>query len=737
MRIMLHAAWFAVMLTVVSCSKKSDGTQPSEEQTDYKATYATGTFSVSKGVTYTSVTLQHNFPAGVTFSVKDVKNADNKTASDFLKAYKVGSWVQPLNKATDITEAAVTAKYKYTDQLGISIDAATGVITIIGKATQNIAAGTYTIDVQAVTGSQTVVLSKVATIQLAAGASPVKGEWKYSTDANSSAATVTVTKLSGTALTDAAAGITGYSTTKTYVRLRVADARNKGIDLLADVSWQNNFSLSAVNPWVAATASDDAVLLTSPIDRFPVLEADSLVKGSVQAATLVANTPLSFSAALNIQGEGVYDVTVKLDNNAAQNVLWWPSGKTVYIPNDLKSNNFLSDDSRWSYQRMTWTKNFAVFWEKGYGSDPTTAANKIDIKTLMQNLEHFYGYYYDTMHFVETGKSKTDQYRTLIMLYDQTDWLATGSGYDNQIGAMWINYSAAASYPTVAHELGHTFQYMNGCDGKYAFSGTYNYIGQIWEQTAQYQATLLYPSAYLGYIPDWVSNTHLNLLHETNRYSNFYHLQYWHLLHGVEFAGRLWQQAVAGEDAVEAYQRITGISQSQFNDEIYDYARRALTWDYLFKSYYASYVLSTSSLNSYDSKVNLLSDGYYRVDTSKCVQNYGFNALQLTVPAGGGTVSIDFAGLTGVSGFNNTYDQYAGWRWGLVAVSGSNTATYSDMKSTAAGSLSFNVPSGTSRLYLLVTGAPAQHFHHVWDDNPTNDEQYPWKVKFQNTQPKN
>jgi hypothetical protein len=360
----------------------------------------------------------------------------------------------------------------------------------------------------------------------------------------------------------------------------------------------------------------------------------------------------------------------------------------------------------------------------------------VDIKLLLQNLERDYTYYYDTMKFVQTGNTKADQYRTMILLNEQTTWLATGSGYDNQAGAMWINYDAANSYPTVAHELGHTFQYLNGCDGKYAFSGSYNYIGQIWEQTAQYQATLLFPTAYLSYIPDFVQNAHLNLLHETNRYSNFYHLQYWHLKRGVEFVGKIWQQAIAGEDAVEAYKRIANVSQPQFNDEMYDYARRILTWDFLHKTYYTNYILSTSALYTQATKVNLQSDGYYQVDTSKCVQNYGFNALQLTVPAAGTVVSADFQGLKGVTGYNNTYDQYAGWRWGLVVINSSGNAVYSDMGSAATGSVSYTIPANTSRLYFIVTGAPTQHFHHVWDDNPANDEQYPWKAKFQNTQPK-
>jgi hypothetical protein len=724
------------MFIFLSCSKNKEA-QPAAEQAVYKAAYVNSVFRVAKGAGFTGTSLQHDFPSGVRFYIKDVRNAAGKTVSDFLNTYKVGVWKQVLNKAVDLTESAVTAKYNLTDQVGVTIDASTGIITIAAKATQNIIAGTYSIDVEAVTGSRTVLLSKIASIELVDGTVPVKGSWKYASETSNSAASVAVTKLEGSALSEAAAKISGYSTSKTYVRLKIADARNKGIEILKDISWQSNFSLSSVNPWVTATATDDGVLLTSPIDRFPVLEADSLIKGSVQAVTLVNKLVLNFEASLNIRGEGVYDVTVKMNNHPSQNVLWWPSGKTVYMPNDLKSNNFLSNDSRWSYERMDWSKNFVVFWEKGFGADPSASATKkVDIKTLLQNLERDYVYYYDTMKFVQGGNSKTDQYRTMVMLNEQTDWLATGSGYDNQTGAIWINYDAANSAATMAHEIGHTFQYLNNCDGKYAFTGNYNYIGQIWEQTAQYQATLLYPSAYFSYIPDYIKNSHLNLLHETNRYSNFYHLQNWHRMHGVEFAGKLWQQAVAGEDAVEAYKRITSISQATFNDEIYDYARRTLNWDFLHKSTYTNYVLSTSALYTQDSKVNLLADGYYRIDTSKCVQNYGFNALQLTVPAAGTVVNADFQGLKAVSGYNNTYDQYAGWRWGWVAVTSSGAAVYSEMSSTATGNVQFTIPANTSRLYFVVTGAPTQHFHHVWDDNPANDEQYPWKAKFQNTQPK-
>lgn len=49
--------------------------------------------------------------------------------------------------------------------------------------------------------------------------------------------------------------------------------------------------------------------------------------------------------------------------------------------------------------------------------------------------------------------------------------------------------------------------------------------------------------------------------------------------HGIEFIGKLWREARRPEDPIEAYQRITGVNQETFNDEMFDAARRFVNWD--------------------------------------------------------------------------------------------------------------------------------------------------------------
>jgi hypothetical protein len=129
-----------------------------------------------------------------------------------------------------------------------------------------------------------------------------------------------------------------------------------------------------------------------------------------------------------------------------------------------------------------------------------------------------------------------------------------------------------------------------------------------------------------------------------------------------------------------------------------------------------------------------LVDGYYQVDETNCVQNYGFNPVQLTVPVPGTSVTADFQGIKGDAQYNTTYDLFAGWRWGFVGIQSDGTPVYGEMNSNDSGVLSFTVPFNMqlARLYFVVSGAPKQHFHHAWDDTGSNDEQYPWKVKFTN-----
>ena len=53
---------------------------------------------------------------------------------------------------------------------------------------------------------------------------------------------------------------------------------------------------------------------------------------------------------------------------------------------------------------------------------------------------------------------------------------------------------------------------------------------------------------------------------------------------------------------------------------------------------------------------------------------------------------------------------------------------YSDKEGTAE----LVLPSKTKRAWFVVVGAPTEHWHHPWDENADNDEQWPYQVAFEN-----
>lgn len=135
------------------------------------------------------------------------------------------------------------------------------------------------------------------------------------------------------------------------------------------------------------------------------------------------------------------------------------SGKGIYIPKELRKNDFNNPDSKWSYSRMATTENFVVFWEKGFGNDLAKAPQleghnmTVDLTNLLEKLESFYHFYRDELKFVLPG-SKSERYRMMVMLNYSLEGTAYGGDYDGEIGALWIapNRVQDKKLNCIAHE---------------------------------------------------------------------------------------------------------------------------------------------------------------------------------------------------------------------------------------------------------------------------------------------
>ncbi|MFN8135519.1 MAG: DUF6055 domain-containing protein [Bacteroidales bacterium] len=118
---------------------------------------------------------------------------------------------------------------------------------------------------------------------------------------------------------------------------------------------------------------------------------------------------------------------------------------------------------------------------------------------------------------------------------------------------------------------------------------------------------------------------------------------------------------------------------------------------------------------------------------SKCPQNYGYNGIKLIVPEAGTVVKLNFKGIAGAEGYRAIHIERAGWRYGFVAVKEDDSRVYGEVYSDSNGEAQFKVPENTRFLWLVVSGAPTEHWPHDVDGDDKNDEQWPYQIKLAGT----
>ncbi len=440
-----------------------------------------------------------------------------------------------------------------------------------------------------------------------------------------------------------------------------------------------------------------------------------------------------------------------------------------YKPQEFKDMNMLRSDSKWSFVRSKQSTHFFVFWEAGFGKDPNAAsvseALRVDVDDLLQKAESFYAMNVNTLKFADvgSGKSNLDKYKMEIYLLYQTEWVATGGGYDDVIGALWVNPSTCKPVgSTIAHEIGHSFQYQvyadalaNGeCQNDYSRGFRYGYGGNggngFWEQCAQWQSYQSYPiEAFESYnFGVYAENCHRHFGHEWQRYASYFLHYYWAEKHGIDYIGSIWRKSKSPEDPIETHIRLNNLTIDQLNAELYEAATRFVTWD--LNSIRTN---GANFIGKHTYKFYQLSDGSYQVAYGRCPSSTGYNIIPLNIPAAGTVISTNFMALTPgsslaegdpgnytddgksltTSKYNSSSLTRAGWRYGYVALLSSGERIYGEMNRKTSATVDFTVPDGCSKLWFVVLGAPSSYKSSAWDEIESNDDQWPYKIKFTNT----
>lgn len=412
--------------------------------------------------------------------------------------------------------------------------------------------------------------------------------------------------------------------------------------------------------------------------------------------------------------------------------------KELYLPQGAmkvpEGNDYDDPASDYCRERMVEGENVVIFWHKEYGADPSVeppANKRFDVKRMLSECERYYRFYVDELKMVERGASLSDDYKLVIWVFGGEGGTAFGGGVDEKIGALWTPAVRVNRFPygVLAHEMGHSFQYLAGLD-----SGAHP-RGAIHEMSAQYLLWQVYPEwmRFENYhLNDFLKKTHFAFLHPTNMYHSPYVLEYWSGERGVDFFGRLWRSTQQGEDVVQTYQRLTGLTQPEFNDEMFDACRRFITWDLPRVE-----ELARPYANMHQCSLKDAGDGWLRVTPDRCPQDYGYNGIELHAPAAGTRVKLSFRGVAGAEGYTTSRPKQAGWRYGFVAHLSDNRRVYSETHQDPAGEAVFSVPEGTEHLWLVVMGAPTEHRPLAGmrrrGGPPRAEDQWPYEVRFEGT----
>lgn len=447
-----------------------------------------------------------------------------------------------------------------------------------------------------------------------------------------------------------------------------------------------------------------------------------------------------------------------------------PDYNKIYIPSIDFSGDPLRSDSPWSFCRSKQSEHFIVFWDKQYGeyglygermgvenTSPSTLAEShrmyVDIDDLLEKAERFFELNINTLKFADMsgGKSTLDNYKIGISINYTTTWMAYGSGYDNVVGWLWINPDTCKPIgSTIAHEIGHSFQYQTYCDqihcnGKpddqltgwrYGFGGGGG--NAYWEQTAQWQSYQTYTNEAFETVnfSEFVNNCHRHFHHEHQRYASYFLHWYMAEKRGIDVIGALWRESYAPYDAIETYQQKYELTMDELNSELYMYAAKCTTWDFdldgenmhtgkkgTVRDFGKNYIGKIGWSSEYDKET-----GWHTVDDQRAPEATGFNHIRLNVPEAGTQVKVSFEGKP------KAQASVAGWNIGFVALLEDGTRIYTDdVRITSTGEASYVVPEACQDLWLVVAATPEEYMQHAWDDDNTNDVVWHYSVKFEGT----
>lgn len=473
-------------------------------------------------------------------------------------------------------------------------------------------------------------------------------------------------------------------------------------------------------------------------------------KDDTRKATAVSNLETAITTAQEQASDFTLSTSQLTQATSALNTKVKGVDKKIYCSGNACGSDadLQNPANQWCYDRSMQSKHWILFWENGYGKSAPSS-----VETILNTADKIFEFYADSLKFltINQGKSKTDTYKMIIRLRYTDEWEASGSGIDNIIGLLTLSRWAytSRSGQTVAHEIGHCFQYQTHCDNNNSNGWMYTWANSgngnvFWEMCAQWQAYKFYPE--MQFNNEWLTNTlngfHKNPLAEELRYNNYFIQDFFCHKQGMDAVAKLWNKSVNPEDPFQTYMRLfmdskktTAQKLEQLNDEMWEYGARLTTFDMDGIRERGAGTIGKRK----QTHLTKDSEGYWCSNTDDCIENFGNNAIQVNIPSSNTPKKVyaELIGEAGKEGFIKYNVTKAGWKFGFVALKKDGTRLYGDITTTnykdAQGVAEFECPSGCSYLWLVVSGAPTSYWSRGWNGTTADDEQWPYKVKFYQT----
>jgi len=305
------------------------------------------------------------------------------------------------------------------------------------------------------------------------------------------------------------------------------------------------------------------------------------------------------------------------------------------------------------------SEHFVLVRGSSDGSDPS-GASEGGAGHLLDRLERYFALDVETAG-VAGEQGDIVQHKILVVLTRTWADPALGAWADGSVqdglGVLQIAPQAARSEPwDVARALATTLLELGG--------SAVQASTPLGSTTASFLATLAEPSEAADLAP-FLRSSNLRWASASHRAGGWPLLQYIVDRDGVAVLGRLWREYRDGEDPLETYRRVAGISVGELGRRIGEFAARSITGDYSNRSSLEIYLAKPDAAGPVETTTPVeavdAAAGHFRVPSALAPAVGGFNVIRLVPDAPGATVRVRVRG-------HADGDASAAWTSGLVAV---------------------------------------------------------------------